>query len=219
MTFKNLSKCQPAGKAVTLLLAAALSSATAWAQAPSAASAPAEIPNWIRRGLPGPHHEALQALAGRWQVEMGIYGTLGRDPKAPPITSNGMTTVREWIGGGRYLQDTTEGEVGGHAYWRRGWLGHSNMDQAYEWVTVDSSNANMMIYRSARMPAPASRIELKGVFTDQGVTGERNSGRRLAMRTEIRIDSADRHVIELFFTPPGGREVLATRQTYTRLKP
>lgn len=202
--------------AVPLLVAVALSSApgTAGAQA-----APAEMPKWIERGLPGPHHHALQALAGRWQVEMGLYGIAGRDPKAPPITSSTMTTLREWIGGGRYLQDTTEGEIGGQAYWRRGWLGYSTMDQAYEWVTVDSSNANMMIYTSARVPVPAPRIVLNGAFTDQGVTGEHNAGKRLPMRTEIRIENADRHVIELYFTPPDGREVLATRQTYTRVKP
>jgi hypothetical protein len=143
---------------------------------------------------------------------------LGRDPKAPPLVSDRMTTSRVWIGGGRYLEDTTEGEVGGFAYWRRGWLGYSTMDQAYEWVTVDSSNANMMIYASARMVAPATRIELTGAFTDQGVTGEQNQGKRIPMRTEIRIEGDDRHVIELYFTPPGGPEVLATRQTYTRIK-
>jgi hypothetical protein len=206
---------------MSLLLAAVLSTlaSCAVAQADPAASAPASMPNWYRRGLPGANHQALQALAGRWKVEMGVYGTLGRDPNAAPIPSSGMTTVREWIAGGRYLQDTTEGEIAGQAYWRRGWLGYSNMDQAYEWVTVDATNANMMIFTSARMPAPAARIELTGVFTDQGVTGEVNSGQRISMRTEIRIENADRHVIELYFTPPGGREVLATRQTYTRIKP
>jgi hypothetical protein len=78
---------------------------------------------------------------------------------------------------------------------------------------------HMMIYASDRVPAPLARIELNGTFTDQGVTGEHNSGRRLPMRTEIRIESANRHVIELYFTPPGGSAVLATRQTYTRVRP
>jgi hypothetical protein len=221
MNFAFLRAARRARITVSMLCAAALLPATgaAWAQAAAAAPAAAEVPGWIQRGLPGPHHQALQALAGRWRVDMGVYGTLGRDPNAPPQTSSRMTTVREWIGGGRYLQDTTEGEIGGHAYWRRGWLGYSNMDGAYEWVTVDSTNANMMIYSSERVPTPATRIELKGVFTDQGVTGEQNTGRRIPMRTEIRIESADRHVIELYFTPPGGREVLATRQTYTRVAP
>lgn len=208
-----LLRCVPL--AVALLVAGPASAAGTAAEAP----APAALPNFIQRGLPGPHHKALQALAGQWQVEMGVYGTMGRDPKAPPITSERMTTRRVWVAGNRYLEDTTEGQVGSYAYWRRGWLGYSNMDQAYEWVTIDAVNANMMIYASDRMPVPADRIELKGVFTDQGVTGEQNHGKRIPMRTEIRIESEDRHVIELYFTPPGGTEVLATRQTYTRVKP
>lgn len=205
----------PAGGLLAALLVAFVGTAVAQAEPAAAASAP----KWVLRGLPGPHHHTLQALAGRWQVEMGVYGVAGRDPAAKPLTSRAMTTVREWIGDGRYLQDTTEGEVGDQRYWRRGWLGYSTMDQAYEWVTVDATNANMMIYASARMPVPAERIVLTGTFTDQGITGEANAGRRLPMRTEIRIESPDRHVIELYFTPPEGQETLATRQTYQRVKP
>jgi hypothetical protein len=38
------------------------------------------------------------------------------------------------------------------------------------------------------------------------------------MRTVIHIESDDRHVFELYFTPPGGAEVLADRMIFTRVR-
>jgi hypothetical protein len=59
-------------------------------------------------------------------------------------------------------------------------------------------------------------IVMSGVFTDQGVAGEAAVGKRVPMRTVISIQDKDHHVVELYFTPPGKKEVLATRMTYTR---
>jgi hypothetical protein len=43
-------------------------------------------------------------------------------------------------------------------------------------------------------------------------------GKSVPMRTVIKVESNDRHVFELYFTPPGKGEVLATRQVYTRVQ-
>ena len=48
-------------------------------------------------------------------------------------------------------------------------------------------------------------IDLTGVFTDQGVVNEQTVGKSVGMRTVIRIESKDRHVFELYFTPPGAK--------------
>ena len=39
---------------------------------------------------------------------------------------------------------------------------------------------------------------------------------RSCQRTTITIESPDRHVIDIYFTPPGGAEVLADHGVYTR---
>ena len=101
-----------------------------------------DVPGWIRRGLPGSGHEALQPLVGRWRVRYEVYGTLGRRGDEPPIVSEDVTTRREWMGDGRFIEDTTEGTLMGAPLWRRGWLGYSNMDQRYEWITIDSVNTD-----------------------------------------------------------------------------
>lgn len=60
-------------------------------------------------------------------------------------------------------------------------------------------------------------IDMKGQFTDLGITGEQNVGKNIPMRTVVRIENENRHVFEIYFTPPGGTEVLADRMVFTRV--
>jgi len=204
--------------ALGMALAAAQAQDRQGAAATPGASA-ADMPPWLRRGLPGSGHAALASLAGTWRVEMGVYATLGRTPDAPPITSNDLVARRQWMAGGRYLEDTTEGTLEKSRYWRRGWLGYDNMASRYEWVTIDEANAGMMRYASRSGTKPGTHIDMFGTFVDQGVAGEAFVGKTVPMRTAIHIEGQDRHVIELYFTPPGRKEALATRAVYTRSAP
>jgi hypothetical protein len=176
-----------------------------------------EMPNWKRRGLPGPGHAALEPLIGTWRVQMNFYATFGRSPDAPPIVADGLTCTRTWVAGGRFIEDLTEGTLGTDTYWRKGWLGYSTMDRRYEWITIDAVNTTMMSYVGKSGSGDKRPIEMSGVFTDQGVAGEQSVGKAVDMRTVIRIESNDRHIFELYFTLAGKSEVLATRGIYTRV--
>jgi Protein of unknown function (DUF1579) len=125
----------------------------------------------------------------------------------------------------RFLHDVTEGSIAGGPYYRMGLLGYSNEDARYEFVTVDGMNANMMIYRSdpvkgAQRPDAARNvaISMSGTFTDQGLISEQTAGLVIAQRTVIRIQSDNRHEIDLYFTPPGQAEMLIDHSTYTRMR-
>jgi hypothetical protein len=194
--------------AVTALAMLAAIAASAATQEP--------IPPWMSRGMPGPEHRALEPLIGTWKVQLSMYGTIGRNPDDPPIVSNDLICRRAWVAGGRYIEDLTEGTMGDAPYWRKGWLGYSNMERRHEWITIDAVNSNMMYYAGKPGTTSQSPIIVTGVFTDQGVAGEASVGKAVAMRTVIKIENADRHVIELYFTPPGKKEILAQRATYTR---
>lgn len=183
------------------------------AQTTSASSAD-RLPPFVRRGLPGAFHEALKPLEGAWVVDKRIYIAIGT--KDHPALSRGMTCRRRWFGGGRHLEDITEGELGEGSYYRLGVLGFSTMDRWYEWATFDALNANAMIYHSAPMDAPGRKIALTGVFTDQGLLGEAYAGHSIPMRTTIEILGPDRHVIDLRFMPPGKPEVPIDHSGYTR---
>jgi hypothetical protein len=180
---------------------------------PSGRAQNRDAPPVVRRNLPGPGHAALKPLEGRWRVEHSIYIVLGTPDK--PAVSTDIVCRREWVSDGRYLRDVTEGSIAGQPYYRQGLLGYDNMDQRYEWVTVDM-NTMMMIYRGATGSGPQMPIIMAGSFTDPGWLGEDNVGKNVPMRTVIRIENNDRHVFELYFTPPGQPEILADRKVYTR---
>ena len=179
-----------------------------------AASASPDMPPFVRRGLPGPFQEALQPLAGSWNVDKRIYIAVGT--RDHPAVSQSMTCKRNWFGGGKHLQDVTEGRLGNGDYFRMGVLGFSNMDRRYEWATFDALNANSMFYRSAVMDTPSKNIVLTGMFTDQGLLGEAQVGKSIPMRTTLEILGPDRHVIDLTFMPPGEPEILIDHSIYTR---
>jgi hypothetical protein len=182
--------------------------------APSGFAQSSDTPPVVRRNAPGPGHAALKPLEGRWRVEHSVYIVLGTADK--PAVSTDIICRREWVSDGRYLRDVTEGTIAGQPYYREGLLGYSNMDQRYEWVTVDM-NTMMMIYRGAAGTGPQMPTTVSGVFTDPGWLGEDNVGKEVPMRTTIRIESNDRHVFDLYFTPPGKPEILVDRKIYSRL--
>ncbi|WP_051407847.1 DUF1579 family protein [Mesorhizobium sp. L48C026A00] len=193
----------------------------ALAQDGSAAAAPptqSELPKWLSRGLPGQAHEVLAPLVGTWRVQLSFYGTLGRSPDQPPLVTDDLISRRQWLAGGRYIEDTMEGTLDGAPIWRKGWLGYSIMDDRYEWITIDPVNTTMMYYEGIPGPGNQRPISMSGAFTDQGVAGEDTVGKSIGMRTVIKIENNDRHVFELYFTRPGQQETLATRGLYTRLK-
>ena len=177
-----------------------------------------ELPKWLSRGLPGRGHEVLSPLVGTWRVQMSFYGTLGRSPDEPPLVTDDLISRRQWVAGGRYIEDIMEGTLGGAPVWRKGWLGYSIMDGRYEWITIDPVNTTMMSFEGAPKSGDQIPISMSGSFTDQGVAGEETVGKSVGMRTLIKIENNDRHVFELYFTRPGKKEALATRAVYTRRK-
>jgi Protein of unknown function (DUF1579) len=201
----------------SLLLAAATYTLAPPALAQGRDAAQQAVPAWVQRGIPGAGHAALAPLVGSWRVELSIYGTMGRSPDLPPIVSHDIRTTRVWVADGQYIEDTTEGTVEGQPYWRRAWLGYSNLDRRYEWVTI-APRVPMMIYLGKPGSGEQMPIDVTGVFTDQGVVNEQTVGKPVGQRTVIRIESNDRNVSELYFTPPGGNELLALRLVYTRIK-
>ena len=200
-------------------IALSASSSVSAQNTPSEAARPSAsaLPGWLSRGLPSRGHAAMAPLVGTWRVQMSFYGTLGRSADQPPLVTRDLISRRQWVAGGRYIEDLMEGTLDGSPVWRKGWLGYSNMDRRYEWVTIDPVNTTMMRYEGAPNSGDQVPISMSGVFTDQGVAGEDTVGRPVGMRTVIRIENEDRNVIELYFTRPGQQETLATRAIYTRL--
>ncbi|HEY0765434.1 MAG TPA: DUF1579 family protein [Pyrinomonadaceae bacterium] len=176
-------------------------------------------PAMVRNGRLTEMHKRLDSLVGDWTVEMTFYIAGGSVEK--PLIAKGLTCHREWISesGNKHLQDVTRGSVAGNPYYRLGILSYSTMDRRYEWNTVDALNTNMMTCKGARNSARLNEdIVMSGEFTDQGVLGESYAGKNISQKTVIKIESADRHVFELYFKPPNEKERLVAIATYARMR-
>ncbi|GAA2319815.1 hypothetical protein GCM10010149_85680 [Nonomuraea roseoviolacea subsp. roseoviolacea] len=206
---------------VSVVAVLALTGAPAAATAPVTATTPVDASAVRSHGAPadplapGPYHRRLDPLAGTWKATKYNY-ILGRDGK--PVVSRDITVRTRWIAktGGRFLEEKTEGVLGGHPYYRLGILGFSTIDRRYEWTTFDSVTPTAMTYRGPALSEIGNRLSLPGEFTDPGVLGPEYVGKTIPMRTVITIRSDDRHTFELYFTPPGRSERLVDRVVYTR---
>ncbi|BDI28760.1 hypothetical protein CCAX7_008110 [Capsulimonas corticalis] len=181
--------------------------------------ADAPQPVFLRNNQPGAMHQRLNALVGDWSVRKFTYIIGGAPSK--PLVADSITCHREWIAGtgGRHLLDITQGPLGKDHYYRMGVLSYSTMDKRYEWNTVDMLNTMMMTYKGAQNSgAKTGDIVMRGEFTDAGLLGDKSVGKTIKQRTVIHILSPDRHVFDLYFTPPGGKERLIDHAVYTRRK-
>ncbi|MET9245760.1 DUF1579 family protein [Nonomuraea sp. NPDC003709] len=171
-------------------------------------SAPADVL------APGPFHRQLDPLVGTWKAVKTNYLLGG----GKPIVSRDITVTTRWIArtGGRFLEERTEGTLGGNPYYRLGVLGFSTIDRRYEWTTFDSATPTAMTYRGPALAKRTNKLSLPGTFTDPGVLGPEYVGKTIPMRTVITIRSNDKHTFDLYFTPPGQSERLVDRVVYTR---
>lgn len=180
-------------------------------------SAVDDLPIAIRNGLPAAGHRRLDSLVGTYDVDKYTY-FLGGTPENP-IRSNLECNIR-WLDetGGRVMVVEDSGLLLGSPYFRRGLLSFATMDDRYEWVTIDNVTTAQMQFKGEPGSAAQDEIWMSGEFTDPGVLGDDYVGKSVKVRTLIRIDSPDRHVIEMHFTAPGEAEFLADHMTCTRKK-
>ncbi|MEU8900005.1 DUF1579 family protein [Nocardia sp. NPDC048505] len=163
-----------------------------------------------------PGHARLDQLVGEWNAEKQTF-VAGGTPEQP-LVARGAVSRWRWITetGNNFLREEVEGELSDRPYYRLGLLGYSPTDDRYEWSTVDSVTPMMMVYRGAKASGAASEITMTGEFTDPGIAG--HPGATIPMRTVIKLESVDRTVMEISFTPPGEAERLIDRVVLTRRK-
>ncbi|MFI2471854.1 DUF1579 family protein [Nocardia xishanensis] len=162
-----------------------------------------------------PGHRRLNQLVGEWRGDKSTF-VAGGTPDKPIRTE--IVSRWQWIAetGNNFLREIATGDFGDRPYYRQGTLGYAPTDNRYEWTTVDSVTPMMMTYKGVAGSGSDTEITMFGEFTDPGVLGDRFVGQRIPMRTTIRLESADRVVMELYFTPPGQAEMIADRVILTR---
>ncbi|MEU2030275.1 DUF1579 family protein [Nocardia amamiensis] len=177
---------------------------------PPAAESTSERPEQQDAG-----HQRLNVLVGEWT---GAKSTFVAGGTADNPVRREIVSRWHWIGktGNNFLQEEAEGTPGGAPYYRLGLLGYAPTDDRYEWTTIDSVTPMTMSYKAAQNSGGAADITMAGEFTDPGILGPQFTGKTIPMRTVIKLESQDRVVMEIYFSPPGVPEQLADRVELTR---
>lgn len=164
------------------------------------------LPAATRLALPGDNHAMLDPLIGEWDVEMRVYPGAGADP----IVSNEMSATREWVLGGRYVQEELSGTFAGHPSARLLIIGHNNLEEQFELASFDTFEPGFMTYDGL---ADGNTIAVEGVSLEAGF-GPTPTGRHRDIRFEFTIEE-DRSVQRIFVKYPAEEEFLFVEQIFT----
>ena len=177
---------------------------------PIQAQTVAELPASTRLAMPGDKHRWLEPLAGKWAVEMRVWPTAS----AQPIISMEMVASREWILGGRYLREEVSGQFAGNPSNRVGILSFNNLEERFEFSTIDSFEPGQMWYASRSVGTPKF-ISMAGENTEAGF-GVKPTGRKRELRFDIEIATGS-STQRIFVKYAGEPEFLFVEHRFTPL--
>jgi hypothetical protein len=163
------------------------------------------LEDYVKAGLPGPEHKKLQPLVGSWTFTMKMW----EDPNKPPIEATG-TAESKWILGDRFVHQVVESESPGGKFTGIGVTGYDNGQGKYTTGWIDSI--------SSGIATMTGTVDKDGkVFTWTGENLCPVTKKKIKGRDVIKIESADKHVLESY-KEMGGKEVKLMEIVYTRKK-
>ncbi len=197
--------------AVLSLLSASLS-ARAEEKKPSAppqmsAKEHAMMEKYMKAATPGPQHERLAKLAGKWKLQV----TSWMAPGGQPMKSDANAEFTS-LYGGRFLQQEVKGTMpGDQTFEGRGIEGYDNVTGENFAVWVDNMGTGLLLLKG-KCPVEAKKCTYKGTVPDAV------AGKSMPITETITYTDADHFTFEMFGQAPGGKkpykslEIVYTRQ-------
>lgn len=166
----------------------------------------AQMEAWAKLAAPGPQHEAMKAMAGKFNAEV----TMTMAPGAPPEVSKGVST-NELILGGRFLQSKFEGTFMGQPFTGLGFSGYDNLKKKHTSVWMDSMGTMVMVSEGSA-DASGKVITFKGTMPDP--TG----GKEQPFRQVVTHVDENKHTFDMYSLGPDGKDFKCMSIVYTRAK-
>jgi hypothetical protein len=153
----------------------------------------------------GPHHQALAAYVGTWDVEVAMVM-----PGSPASRSKG-TAHYEWVIDGRWLSQRITGELMGQPTESFSILGYDNYAKNHVVVTVSSMDTAMNMARGLVVD-PTNKVTAVYGTLDEYTTGEIHKPYKVVFRNI----SADRHAMEVWDLGIGDAGAKVLEYTFNR---
>ena len=156
-----------------------------------------------KAATPGPEHKALAELAGTWSTSSKMY----MDPTKPPVESKG-TEEAKVILGGRFVEMNYKGNMMNKPFEGMGVTGYDNIKKKYIMTWMDSMGTAVYV------------AEGTGDAKQRTYTGEETgpNGQKRPFRWVVKVDSKDKHTMEMYGLGMDGKEMKQGEITYTRSK-
>jgi hypothetical protein len=156
-------------------------------------------------GSPGPEHQHLKRLVGRWDVATKMW--MGPDA---PATEGKAKASFEPVFGGRFVMQKYRGEFMGMAFDGLGFEGFDRFKQKYTSLWMDSMGTALMLM-TGTCDADGQHCNFYASM-DDAWTGERDK----LIRAESWWQDDDTHGFRMFDRLPGGKEFKVMEAVYTR---
>ena len=204
-------------KSTTFALTICLLAAAMCAAAPALAAQPAAKPKappamneqaametYMKAAAPGPVHEEMGKMSGKWKLDVTFWFS----PGAPPQKSSADAEFK-MVMGGRYLQQDVHGEMGGQPFEGLGIEGYDNVTKERFGTWFDNMSTGEMTTRG-QCAAGAKTCTLKGMVSDA------MAGKKVPIREVVtKID--DGHMkFETYGLDASGKEFKTMEIMYTR---
>jgi len=196
--------------ALVLLVAAAASRAQdggtqSGAKPPQMSAAQqAAMEKYMKAATPGPEHQRLAKLAGKWNLHV----TAWMAPGAPPEKSDATAEFKSVLGG-RYLRQEVKGTMGGQPFEGMGIEGYDNVTGERFGSWVDSMSTGQMVVRGA-CAAGAKKCALKGRVSDALI------GREVPITETMTMTDENHFSFEMHGPGPDGKTFKMLEIAYTR---
>lgn len=162
---------------------------------------------WMKLNTPGPQHDVLKKMAGKFTAETSMMMA----PGAPPQTGKGEET-NDMVLDGRFLNTEYTGEFMGAPFKGMGVTGYDTVKKKYVMGWIDSMSTGIMMMEG---DADASGKTI----TFAGETPcPMNGGKMMPIRQIMKITDDDTHELQMFGPGPDGKEMQTMTIKYTRAK-
>src|SRR5437762_13128314 len=159
---------------------------------------------------PGPNHQLLGELAGKWNYTLKI----SRGPDKPPIETKGIVNRQPIMAGRYYLADFNvemlpgaSGELERANFQGKEIEGYDNIKQRFVSVWIDNASTSVTVFEGT-YDAPSR------TFTYIAET-EPQPGKKTKVREQIKLIDSDHYTLE-WFEEHGGREIKTIEIAYSR---
>lgn len=160
---------------------------------------------WKEASTPGPEHDLLKSMVGKWKVTTKSWMSEGSKPEETTGTSTFKTIL-----GGRFVQQNFKGKMMGQPYEGTGTLGFNKVTKKYESTWTDNMSTETMILEGT-MNASTNTIEESGEFHCPIKKGPQK------MRTEFKIIDKNNATFTMYMPDmETGKEFKSMEQVYKR---